>query len=420
MSIWLVPLTDLSPQQREAVTLNTREHQIIGGAPGSGKTQILLHRARHLLDEYGVDHSRLRIFIFTNVLRDYIQSALNLLKLSESCVSTFDAWCCDYYQQHISRSLPWNHEEKTRDYSTIRQGVWDRVRKLGSDQKPYEYVLVDEAQDLVPIAFDILKAIARHITVCIDHKQQIYDHGSSEFELVHRLGLKRSNFTLLSAFRCSPYVVELAARFIQDNEQRTAFVHQNRVPITEREMPLLYVADDFDDERARLIEVVKTRQAKGEKIAILLPINRQVFGFATGLTEAGLEVEVRQESWRKDARFPPLDFNSELPKLITYHSAKGLTFDSVLLPRLVSGSFRRSSIPETNLLFVGATRATNWVFLSTQRGKELSIIKALGTLEPEGKLAIQTRKDRLSGSSAAPPAQARPYSQEQEGIGDLL
>ena len=65
MSTWLVPRTDLSREQREAVELNTREHRIIGGAPGSGKTQILLHRARHLLDTTGADISRMRIKKFS-------------------------------------------------------------------------------------------------------------------------------------------------------------------------------------------------------------------------------------------------------------------------------------------------------------------------------------------------------------------
>jgi superfamily I DNA/RNA helicase len=131
MSTWLVPLNELSTEQREAVELNTREHQVIGGAPGSGKTQILLHRARHLLDTHRVDASRLRIFIFTTVLRDYIRSALALLNLPNGSVSTFDAWCCDYYERYISRSLPWNHEEKTRDYPAIRQGVWNGCSPRG-------------------------------------------------------------------------------------------------------------------------------------------------------------------------------------------------------------------------------------------------------------------------------------------------
>jgi superfamily I DNA/RNA helicase len=421
MSTWLVPLNELSREQREAVELNTHEHRIIDGAPGSGKTQILLHRARHLLDMHRVDPSRLRIFIYTTVLRDYIRAALDLLNLPNSCVSTLDAWCCDYYQRHISRSLPWNSEENTRDYPRIREGVWNRVRALGGRERPYDCVLVDEGHDLAPIQFDILKAIAWHVTVCIDHKQQIYDQGTSEPEILQRLGLRRSNVTLLSAFRCSPYIVELAARFIRDANQRAAFILQNRKDMSEKEQPLLYVADDFEDERARLIEEMKIRQSKGEHIGILLPKNAQVFSAAKGLTEAGLEVEIRQESWRREHRFPPLDFTSERPKLITYHSAKGLTFDSVLLPRLVPGSFRRATIPDTNLLFVGATRATRWVFMSTVQGRELLNMNEMRALERNGTLTIQTSRDSLRAKAPTSPApQPTPAAKGEDGIGDLL
>lgn len=421
MKTWLVPLNELSREQREAVELSTREHRLIGGAPGSGKTQILLHRARHLLDTTGSGVSRLRIFIYTNVLVDYIRSALKLLNLPEDCVSTFDSWCREHYRRFISSRLPWNGEEKTYNWQAIREGVLDRVRRLGDTQKPYDFALVDEGQDLDPVSFDVLKAISRHVTVCFDHKQQIYDHGSSEPEILRRLGMKKSNFTLLSAFRCSPYIVELAARFIRDDDQRSAFIRQNRVPMSEKETPLLYIADDDADERARLIEAVKTRQERGEKIAILLPNNRQVFVLAKGLTEAGLQVEIRQEGWRKDVRFPPLNFTSEVPKLITYHSAKGLTFDSVLLPWLAPGSFRRGTIPETNLLFVGVTRATQWVFLSTVRGKDLLNMEQMHALEGAGNLTIQTRRNRILGTAPARPVQQpSPAIASEEGIGDLL
>src|SRR5262249_1673116 len=129
--------------------------------------------------------------------------------------------------------------------------------------------------------------------------------------------------------------------------------------------------------------------------------------------------EIRQEG--KTAKFPPLDFTSDLPKLLTYHSAKGLTFDSVLLPRLVPGSFGKSTIPERKLLFVGATRATKWVFLSTQRGRELPIIDAWRHCAAAGSLTITPTLDCfLGGRRRTPVERIRPSSLEEEGIGDLF
>ena len=46
MSGWLVPRSDLTPEQLRAIELPPTEHRVVIGGPGSGKTQMLLHRAR--------------------------------------------------------------------------------------------------------------------------------------------------------------------------------------------------------------------------------------------------------------------------------------------------------------------------------------------------------------------------------------
>lgn len=90
MSTWLIPRDELTPDQLRAIQLDTGEHRVILGPPGSGKTQVLLHRARHLLDSHGVSPDRLRIFVYTNALKDYIASALELLDLPPELLTTWD------------------------------------------------------------------------------------------------------------------------------------------------------------------------------------------------------------------------------------------------------------------------------------------------------------------------------------------
>lgn len=232
----------------------------------------------------------------------------------------------------------------------------------------YDFVLVDEGQDLDGVCFDILKAISRHVTVCMDNKQQIYERGADEKEILKRLGLRKKNLAFLEVFRGCPYVARVAAQFINDQEERHLYLRQTKTAQSERQLPLLYQATDFEDERDRLLDIVRTRLLMGDKIAILLPQKRQVFGFAKGLKEAGLEVETPDN----------IDFNTDLPKLMPYHSAKGLTFDAVLMPRLVPRSFQRigAAIIE-RLLFVGISRATRWVYLSTSEDNALPALEKL-------------------------------------------
>ncbi len=68
----------------------------------------------------------------------------------------------------------------------------------------------------------------------------------------------------------------------------------------------------------------------------------------------------------------PLNFGSPVPQIATCHSAKGLTFDSVLMPRLIDRSFPRvQGAGRQRMLFVGIVRAKQWVYLSTVKKKGL-------------------------------------------------
>ena len=150
------------------------------------------------------------------------------------------------------------------------------------------------------------------------------------------------------------------------------------------------------DEHRRLIEILKVRLAKGEKIAKLLAQKRQVYGFANGLREAGLEVET-------PAAF---NFATDLPKTMPFHSAKGLTFETVLMPRLVPKSFAQLSESRIErLLFVGITRATKWVYMSTTGNSRFPPLEKLVAAASKGCLTVQLPRqagiDRIGKDKAS-------------------
>ncbi|WP_297211599.1 MULTISPECIES: UvrD-helicase domain-containing protein [Thermodesulfovibrio] len=382
---WLIPRNELTAEQIRAIELSTSEHKVIFGAPGSGKTQILLHRARYLIDKYNISPDRFHIFVYTNVLKSYIRSALDLLNLPESCVSTLDAWCLNFYRTKISNKVPWDTEANCPDFVSIRKAVFDKICNSKTSMSLYDFILVDEGQDLDSISFKMLSIISKHITVCIDHKQRIYEKGLDEHEILKTLGINKRNITLLDAFRCCPYIVKLGSYFIENEDERNAYIRQSRTEQGERETPLLYYAANFDDEKQKLIELLRIRLAKNEKIGILVPQNRQVFGFAKGLLSAGFNVE-----WSSKPGEGSYNFNSHQPKILTFHGAKGLTFDTIIIPRLVNKSFQRFNEQEiTRLLFVGITRAEKWVALLSNKKNGLPQLYKLNTLAQQGFLTIQ-------------------------------
>jgi superfamily I DNA/RNA helicase len=401
---WLVPFTDLSLEQHRAVEASPDQHRLIVGAPGSGKTLVLLHRAKWLRERFHVKEGRYRVFVFTNVLKDYVRAGCADLGIPADIVSTYDAWCGEYFDTYLAAQRPWDAVNRRFDFAAIRS----RVREDILHRRPqfFDFVLVDEGQDLDAEAFEVLRVVARHVTVAADRKQQLYDHGASEEEIANRLGLPRRNLSLLGAFRCSPFIVPLAAAFIADPVEAAAFRAQTLTMPGPRETPVLFVARDFGEERTRLGEVIRERVITGERVAILLPLAKQTFGFQIALRELGLNAEVQ-------GRNESLDFSSAAPKLITFHSAKGLTFDSVLVPRIVNSSFRRRSDEQAlRMMFVAITRATRWVYLSTVGGQEPPFLSHLDPVAASGDLAIRP-------AVTAPTAQAI-HPESRRDLDDLF
>lgn len=429
---WLVHRDELTVEQSRAVELNPKEHRLILGSPGSGKTIVLLHRARHLVDEYRIPPKRYRIFVFTRTLKAYIRSALEDLDLPDECVTTFDAWCLDYYRAHIDGRVPRDARNRRLDFDSIRRAVWEETRSLAGSERLYDFVMVDEGQDLDARIFEIIKAVAQHVTVFMDRKQQLYETGADEQAILTALGLRRCNLTLLQAYRCSPYIVQVAASFIRDPSEREAFIRQHPPMKIARQTPLLYLADRADDERAHLIEMVRNRIDKNDRMAILFPTRRHVYGYARALQEAGLEVEVPGQAGRKksDAAKPPeiptLDFSTPLPKLMPYPSAKGLTFDTVLMPRLVLRLFPNLE-PERleQWLFVGITRATRWVYFSTINDNRFMFLERFQNLERLKQVAIKLSEDLLTEnttyvSNRLPEAGAGKEFDDGDDLSDLF
>lgn len=421
MQIRLLHRTELTEEQLRAVEFSPDEHRLIFGGPGSGKTQILLHRAAYLRDLWNVSADSYRIFVFTNALKQYIKSSMRLLDLPEDNVLTFDDWCKKYYTENISKYTPYDKSTKSTDWETIRKRVLDKLSSAKG--KPlYDFVLVDEGQDLTQDIFAVISLIAQHVTVCIDNKQQLYEHGASESDIINMLGLRKKNIALLSTFRCCPYLVNLASVFIKDAMTRQHFLNQAKTEQVEKEKPLLYFSKNADDEKQRIADIIRTRQTLGDSIAVLYPTNKLCYGYATGFKELGIEVEVGFRN-RTNSDYISIDFDSDKPKIMTYHSAKGLTFDTVIMPSLQHSAFRgMDSISiEENLLFVGITRAIKWVCLCSRYNNALPQIEKLKNELDSSCLTVQVAGQQSHQSVIQQPVNNNsPRSTAEIDLSDTL
>ncbi|GMV58068.1 MAG: hypothetical protein AMXMBFR72_11800 [Betaproteobacteria bacterium] len=385
---WLVPYSALTPSQQNAVMLDTVGPRAIVGGPGAGKTLVLLHRLAYLYQKAGGRRGSVHMFVYTTTLKDFIRSAFVDLDLPPDTVTTFDKWCKDTYRQHVSHRVPHKRigERMIPDFDRIRVELLAAIQGGKAKVPRYDAVLVDEAQDLDLTAFAIIRSVARHVTVALDEKQQLFDGRPDESTVLTALGLQRSNASLIDGLRCNQRISNLASHFIKDARKREEFKRQAR-NANSTECPLLYVARDHEDEKRHLAEMISVKVSSADRdsgggIAVLFPQSRMVHGYAIALRSLGIDVVTDSRSG--------IDFGDPRPKVLSYHEAKGLTFDSVFLPRLDTVAFKDGLSARVNqLLFVGVTRAASWAYLSGQARRLLAPVADLATNPPADYLAVR-------------------------------
>ncbi|MFI9597846.1 UvrD-helicase domain-containing protein [Nonomuraea sp. NPDC052265] len=326
----------LHPLQHEAAFRTyTGAAQVIGG-PGTGKTVVALHRARHLAQQGG----RVLLTTFTATLARSLAESLRLLETDDEVLARIDVLTVDQVarrlvDEHVGKfTLLRNEEEKeiwrriTRrrsldftekflheewrqvvlaqeitssdDYLSARRT--GRGRRLGSlqraqiwraiaefeqeltehnyrtfeticveakrvldelDTRPYEHVIVDEAQDLHPVRWRVLRAAVAEgpndLFIANDTHQRIYDNrvslNSIGVQLAGRSTRLKINYRTteeILTWSCAM----LAGEKIDDLDGRRASLTGCRSEVHGAK-PELYRAPTKNAELAHLVEAVQ-------------------------------------------------------------------------------------------------------------------------------------------------------------------
>ena len=106
----------------------------------------------------------------------------------------------------------------------------------------------------------------------------------------------------------------------------------------------------IDQQRDTIAEIIKNKNL--EDVGILFRNNEEVEYASRYLTSKGLTVEAKYNNVLS------LDFTSDNPKLMTYHSAKGLQFANVFVPECST-----ESADDRNPLYVAITRPYERLFV---------------------------------------------------------
>lgn len=378
----LLQVMDLQ-QEQVARTLGDG-HRVIHGVAGSGKTMILVHRARLLAREAEPARPVL-VLCYNRALADRIEAlvAPDEPLRARLQVRTFHGWCAELARRHrIAVPAPPEGQDDADAPARLAQAV---IAAADAGRVPlggHHAVLIDEAHDFedgwLRLAAAMADPGARRLLVLYDDAQSIYQRLRRRFSFTS-VGIQARGRTsvLRLNYRNTAEVLGLALRFARgllpergrdreagrdDEDDRVTGVAPSssgrRGP-----RPVLIRARSAHEEAellaARIADAVVAGTPLGE-IAVLCRTRAQMAPIAEALARRGLPLQSMGS-----AGFQHFDWSQAGIRLVTLHSAKGLEFAHVHVAGLQRLPWRDETLEDAvRLVYVAMTRATQSLVLS--------------------------------------------------------
>ncbi|RUS93797.1 DNA helicase [Dulcicalothrix desertica PCC 7102] len=357
-------------------------HRIIYGVAGSGKTVLLIAKARLLSAQN--PEAKILLLCYNVALATYLNKAVS--EFPGVTVKHFDGWA--KANGSARRQKESNDQLGERFLKTLEDGTNDTCR--------YDCVLIDECQDFAVSWYKcVLEAMQDpndgDLVIVGDGSQGLYGRAKVRWK---DIGIKAQGRTISNKFdldknyRNAREIIELASIFAtkpqtEDKEENSIvsmFVDPTKCQRYAGVKPVLVKSLSRREETSRVLTIVKNlldgtwfgnkiEPLKPEQIAIFYPLaykNEQPIlqQLIQGLTDLAPVV------WLND----PNDYSARTRvvepgiKVQTIHSAKGLQYRAVIfmwadhLPR----QFDDTNVEEERcLMYVALTRPENYLAISS-------------------------------------------------------
>jgi len=260
--------------------------------------------------------------------------------------------------------------EGVERFSDLRQEALGLVRS-GRWRKRFSYVLVDEAQDLTPVALSLMAEIAeseKGIFLASDAKQSIYSRNYT-WEMAHpRLKFKGRTAILKRNYRSTREIDKAAFDILRAEVDEvlepSLSIQSGPLPVMVKNVP----ADKEAVWAARFIrQFCRHFHFKFSTVSVLVPTKYAGERLAKEIAANGVPARYVTGA--------DLDLHTDTTNVMTLHSSKGLEFPVVVVCGLNPGRFlfkANNESPETHeeklrqerrLLYVGMTRAMRGLML---------------------------------------------------------
>ncbi|MFN2136438.1 MAG: 3'-5' exonuclease, partial [Candidatus Promineifilaceae bacterium] len=359
---------------------------------GSGDRQEALHAARAALQPRGLgDAAKIPLFAAVHGLRDdYLLDEFDWVIEGQNCQELDDYLAAERAGRGIAfpknkRTAVWKLYEAYRQY-LLDQDLYtwgqlilfalDRV-KSGEFGRRWDYVIVDEAQDLPPAALALAVELCREpsgVFLTADANQSLYNRGFRWGSVHDQLQVKGRSRILGRNYRSTRQIAAAAGDIVagvpeMDREAiEQEYVHSG-LP------PLVYAAAGSTDQWRWIAQQIfeSARELRLPVNAATVLVSSSTIGepLAQALREHGLPARF-MNSRRFDLDEPGI-------KVTTLHAAKGLEFPIVVIAHVEAGRLPRETSatdPEElaahdqaqrRLFYVGCTRAMRHLFVTYDR-----------------------------------------------------
>ncbi len=362
-----------SASQRAAIEACQGAALVLAG-PGSGKTFCLIERIRFLIEQLSVDAKSICAFTFTNKAADEIASRLQH-QIGERAEGikrrTIHAFCAELlreYGSHVELARGFGIADEEYQLTVLRRiegpkrwhrhllGCFSTHRLRGDPLSPddamlfakYEQylakrnvvdfdtlvvkaaellertpaaeeirerwteLLVDEFQDLNPVQYRIIHALARkhrHVFAVGDDEQSIYGWAGADTSvftsLMNDFGITQPIY-LQENRRCPREVFDLARRLIASN---TPIFANREPPRADRHSPFHVAAHSFESDDSEFVWIVddirRDREANGVawgEVALLYRKHEIGDGLEAALINAGISCRLARGRALADER----------------------------------------------------------------------------------------------------------------------
>jgi uncharacterized pyridoxamine 5'-phosphate oxidase family protein len=190
--------TTWDKDQRTVIEYDSEDNVVVEAGPGAGKTAVACARVANLIENDGLEASKILLISFTRAAIKEIRDRIKAYASDPLNIAGLQIMTLDSFTWHIVKGIT---DMETEDLFSSYQGNIERLLDILKKRNPdlidhlneFEHVIVDEGQDLVSmraeLVVEILKNIPRScgVTVFSDSAQAIYGFtDDSEEHLTHR------------------------------------------------------------------------------------------------------------------------------------------------------------------------------------------------------------------------------------------